>query len=399
MNRIHLNINHHKYKIMLREPNEYYLCVKEWHVASCPDNDCAAALLAFLMFFHRHKQTMAEYARITNDMLKAQGKAPIADETFWQFHTDDQLIKKLFFWKEETIKRAIIYLRDEKKFIKTDAPEYLKKIYKTGRTKWFLIQEKEIESFLKIYAGERSESEPDEAASVEGLKPMERNYSAASNRREIATRVFRFWMLLHGETVAIDEARRNRIIKRLKEGKTEFDLIQAVIGNKHNPWHSGDNPDKQTFHQIKHIFPNAEKVEFFQRIAQNLGWTEDKTIYEYETVLGIEFTGARRSKTTLEEKPEEAVLINNHVYHESAKMLKAMVVEERKTMEVCFKEFCNKSAELGFSVLELNDAGILSENIIQLLAEDGIVPESRKQKIQEFTKKFIRKLKGQDEDE
>lgn len=382
---------------MLREPDGYFLVIKQWHRDACPDYDCAVALLSFLMFFHKHKATIVEYSKITNAMLRSQGKPPIADETLWQFHTDKQLQAKLFFWKEETIGKAIKYL-ELKGYIRTDAPEYLQKLYKTGRTKWFLIQEEKLKTFLKRYDSEN----PDEEFPVEQLKPMERG-KKVNERREAGKRIFRFWMLYNNETTTIDETRLRKIIARLKDGKSELDLIRAVIGNKVSPWHRGENPNSkngvvETYHQIKHIFPSIEQVESMIKHADARGFPPSEAIKEYERVLGIAFEGEVSTDASAEVPKESAIVINNSVYSEAGRMLKRMVVDEQLTMDKCFEAFCNQSGDLEFSIIELRDPEILADHIIEIISETEIIAEVRKVKIREFAKKFLNKLRGNDTD-
>ena len=375
---------------MIREPNGYYLVIKDWHRDACPDNACASALLSFLMFFHRHKQTLKEYAKITNQMLKSQNKPPVADETDWQFHTDEQLKKRLFFWKEEaTIKKAITYL-EKLGFIRTDAPEELRKFYKAGRTKFFMIREKPIREFLKRY-----DLDDETEETLPAMQPMERKYKPAEERRDIAKRIFRFRFLYHNEEIpSMDEKRLSKITARLREGKDELSCVQAVIGNKLNAWYAGENQHSKngktvTFHLIRHIFKDSETTEGFIKDAENEGINRDRARSIYQKTLGIEL-----DQPDQEKESEQNIITETRVYTTAGAMLKKLVVDEKKTMDQCFEEFCNRSSELSFSVRELTSSEKLAEAIINILSEHEIVQESRKGKIQQFAEKFINKLKN-----
>ncbi len=174
---------------------------------------------------------MKAHAKVTNEMLRKKGKPPMADETDWQFHTDQMLEQKLFYWKNDTIRKAIGFL-EEKGFIDTNAPLYLKNLYKSGRTKWFrvlipAVQQWIMDNYPLIEA---------EAEDIVTLAPIDRKYKKANEFTAQAKRLYRFRELLLNEPESVPtKTELAKITARLKEGKDEIDLAIAIIGNLENP--------------------------------------------------------------------------------------------------------------------------------------------------------------------
>lgn len=381
---------------LLLEPNGYYLSIKDWHRKACPDNDCAAALLAFLLFFHKHKQSMKEYARITNELLRKKGKAPVADETDWQFHTDEILERKLFFWKNDSIRKARLYLY-ERGFIEIDPPAFLQSIYKSGRTKWFMIKIGAIQDWImeNYPLLEIQESE------ITALAPVERNYRRRADMYgPIARRIFTFRQRFFKEAEIVPEkAQLSKITARLKGGLSELDLVYAVIGNSESAWHKGENPNgigdqKMTYHLIRHIFKENDQVINFRMIAESAGWNREKVFKIYEDLMGLPLEGKSELEQIEQNLSPEEKIQKARIYQEVGSLIAELVVGQKMKLNDVIKEFCNRADEMKITIFDIADHERLGREIIDAISQQEIVPAERRQKIIDFAKRFIEKLKG-----
>lgn len=59
----------------------------------------------------------------------------------------------------------------------------------------------------------------------------------------------------------------NLIKARMREGSTVEDLMRAIDGNHRSPWHCGENPGNQQYHDLELIVRNGSKVTAFQQFA------------------------------------------------------------------------------------------------------------------------------------
>jgi len=71
--------------------NRPLLIIREWQLAFCDGNHCAAALLSFFEYWHNIKLAASERARQANERAREQGKPATYDESLLQFHTDEDL--------------------------------------------------------------------------------------------------------------------------------------------------------------------------------------------------------------------------------------------------------------------------------------------------------------------
>ena len=339
---------------------------------------------------------MKEYARVTNEMLRKKGKPPIADESDWQFHTDEMLIRKLFYWKEDTIRKAIIYLEREKGFIDTNAPTFLKNLYKSGRTKWFRILVPNVQEWIRSnYPLDDIETEE-----IVTLAPMERRYEKAALFTATAKRIFTFRQKFHNEEKENPaKSELQKITARLKDGFDEIDMAFAIIGNAENPWHKGVNPNSTedrmiTYHLIRHIFKDKDQVKFFKTIAEGNGWTRSTMINKYEELLNINYG----DKTSIEIKEatqtETDKLEQNRIYRETASLLTELVISKQMKMDDILIQFFNHSDKLKFTITDLSDPIRLGNEIVDCLSQSEIVANERKTKIMQFAETFIYRLRG-----
>lgn len=318
----------------------------------------------------------------------------MADESDWQYHTDEILIRKLFFWKEDSIRKGIVYLQ-AKGFIDTNAPNYLKTLYKSGRTKWFRVlipsvQQWIIDNYPLIEI---------EAEEIVTMAPMDRKYKKANEFTAQAKRLYRFRELLLNEPESIaTKTELNKITARLKEGKDEIDLAIAVIGNLENPWHRGENPNstddkKITYHLVRHIFKDKEQVVMFTQVAESNGWTRTRVIDKYESVLNINYENRTSVEVKESNQTEVDKIREDQLYRETASLLTELVINQKLKMDEILIQFYNRSEKLGFTIIDLNNPERLGREIVDCLAQNEIVPVDRKDRIMLFANNFILKLK------
>lgn len=387
---------------LLLEPNGYYLQIKAWHRKSCSDNDCATALLAYLLFYHRIKQSMKAHSQLTNELLKQRGRPAVADETDWQFHTDSMLQEKLMFWGSDTIRKAILYLA-EKDFIDIEAPAYLRELYKTGRTKWFKIKIASIQAWI-VENYPLIDMQAQEIDTVNS-KIRKKYKTENGDYNEAAERLFLFRQRMHKEPeLAPDRQRLGKIIWHLKNGRDEIDCATAILGNTESPWHRGENPQtesssrKVTYHQIKHIFGDstdrADKLDYMIMLAGNAGWTRAKVIERYQTVLGINISNLSSLEQHAAALTPERTLEIEQLYREIAKRIVTMLITERRALPDIIKDFYDHADEYGFTLIDISDPDRLAAEIVDCLSENEIVTEDRKQRVTKFSHTFIEQLKG-----
>lgn len=86
---------------------------------------------------------------------------------------------------------------------------------------------------------------------------------------EQARRVFEEWQkVLEHPNAKFDEKRQKRIVKLLKSGFTEQELLKVPHGVKKSPFHMGENPTKTKYDKIDTVFRDADRVEYFIELSK-----------------------------------------------------------------------------------------------------------------------------------
>jgi hypothetical protein len=65
--------------------------IHQWQVEFCDGNHCAAALLQYFIYWHDIKVAMREKNQQANRVAESHGEAGTQDESFYQFHTREEL--------------------------------------------------------------------------------------------------------------------------------------------------------------------------------------------------------------------------------------------------------------------------------------------------------------------
>ena len=125
--------------------NEPALVLRRWQYIFCDGNSCAASVLSYLCYWHEIKSRMAEKYRQQNDTAEQHGDDRHADESMWQWHTTEQIMDGIMIYGKESVRQAIAFLeqRGVVKIGKNPNPKY-----SFDRTRFFLLNERMIESYL-----------------------------------------------------------------------------------------------------------------------------------------------------------------------------------------------------------------------------------------------------------
>src|SRR5690348_3088131 len=102
--------------------HEPLIVIHRWQLEFCKDergktNECAAALLSFLEYWHSIKLEMSERNRAANDAFEREGKGRPYQESLLQWHSTAEIEAGLLIFKRSSIQSAIDLL------VKKDAVE------------------------------------------------------------------------------------------------------------------------------------------------------------------------------------------------------------------------------------------------------------------------------------
>lgn len=289
----------------IRHPKrDRFIKIYAWQLEACRGNACAATLLSFFERWHNWRLNQKEYTATFNQVLKEAGKDFIVDASGWQFHTDIQLVRAVLIYKRDAI-TAAIKLLEEIGFIETEAPKHLVKLYKTGRTKWFLLRADRLNRFCdeynaRLWGGNgatdaATDAVVDETLPTEtggamtprqnagGRKPSETPeeilQKAGDKVASVINEVFAYWQRVTGRNRSkLDKKRAAAIRDRIKLDKFDLvDLCQAVEGNFVSTWHQdgAENGRGKKFDDIELICRDAKHVEDFISDAEGAGITQD----------------------------------------------------------------------------------------------------------------------------
>ena len=106
-------------------------------------------------------------------------------------------------------------------------------------------------------------------------------------------RIFDFWkMTLHHLRSNLDVKRRALIKARLKEGYTEEQLTEAVVGCSRSNFHQGQNDKGKIYDGLELIFRDASHVDQFLKLAAGEG--EKKLRSRFENKLDSQMERVER---------------------------------------------------------------------------------------------------------
>lgn len=125
--------------------NEPLILIRKWQIEACSGNQCAAALLSFLEYWHNIKVESSQKARTANEVAEKHGDEPTQDDSLWQFHTAEELEQGIMVYRKDSIRDAIKLL-ESKGFIQTGRNPNPR--YRFDNTKFFLLDVDTVQRFL-----------------------------------------------------------------------------------------------------------------------------------------------------------------------------------------------------------------------------------------------------------
>lgn len=107
----------------------------------------------------------------------------------------------------------------------------------------------------------------DQIRSRNGTSPDAAAPGVALAQPDAATQVFEHWRdVMPGRSKAkLTPGRRQKILARLREGYTAYQLLEAIDGCRASAFHMGDNDRHTVYDDITLICRSGEKVEQFRR--------------------------------------------------------------------------------------------------------------------------------------
>lgn len=140
----------------IRHPeNEPLIVIRQWQVALCEGNTCAASLLSFFEYWHCIKLEMRQKAQQANAIAQRHGDEGHQDESLVQFHTSEDLERGLMgLYKADTIRKAIKFLTERGFIEQIKNPN---KHYAFDKTRHFLFRVEAVANALNDYLRSSSE--------------------------------------------------------------------------------------------------------------------------------------------------------------------------------------------------------------------------------------------------
>lgn len=89
-------------------------------------------------------------------------------------------------------------------------------------------------------------------------------------QEQLEERVFAAWVESTGKTQARLDVRRRGLIRRALRDYSVDDVLAAVVGWKNSAWHSGKNPDRKVYNDLRLVLRDAEHIEQFIEFARAL---------------------------------------------------------------------------------------------------------------------------------
>lgn len=97
----------------------------------------------------------------------------------------------------------------------------------------------------------------------------------------------------HHPRAQLTPERRSLIGRRLKQFSPEL-LIAAIEGNHLSPYHNGENPSQQAYHDLGLILRNADTIERFAGFVEQAGGSLEKATQEELTAMRERLKGAAK---------------------------------------------------------------------------------------------------------
>lgn len=99
----------------IRHPeSERLILVREWQVVFCEGNHCAAMLMSYFEYWHNIRLEQSERSKRQNDIAEQHQEKRNQDESFYQFHTREDLEAGLLgVYGKSSIDKAIEYLKSK----------------------------------------------------------------------------------------------------------------------------------------------------------------------------------------------------------------------------------------------------------------------------------------------
>ncbi len=160
----------------IRHPeNEPLIVIRQWQVALCEGNTCAAALLSFFEYWHSIKLEMRHKAQQANIIAQRHGEESHQDESLIQFHTVEELERGLMgLYKADTIRKALKLLTDLGFIEQMDNPNQR---YAFDKTRHFLFLVDKVAEALDDYLKPPSESPRSDKNTAVSRSPKNRDSS------------------------------------------------------------------------------------------------------------------------------------------------------------------------------------------------------------------------------
>jgi len=129
--------------------NEPILLLRRWQIEFCEGNNCAAAVLSFLIYFHDVKSELLKKNRKANDIAVSHGDERTQDETLYQFHTVDEISTRiLHLYGKTAIADALKFLLAKEVITVHRNPNPK---YKFDKTNYFLLHPEICRKWLEAY--------------------------------------------------------------------------------------------------------------------------------------------------------------------------------------------------------------------------------------------------------
>lgn len=256
-----------------------FIRVHESLLKATKGNACAAALIAFFERWHNYRLEQLEY----DEEYDIEAK-PILDKDGWQFHTGKQLEAGVLIYKTEAITKATEIL-ESLGFISTAVPKQLQILHKTGRTKWFLL----LDNNINAYFVEQSAPPPPKTLTLMPAVIKEKKPLTAKQTQAIEIYAYRSrqriacWAEKGRKLPKTPPSAKElqTIVDRLIEGFTATQLCMAIDGNLSSKFHQGGNDNNTIYDQISFVLVSGARVNQFITAAVSQGITEEMVTEQF----------------------------------------------------------------------------------------------------------------------
>lgn len=125
-------------------------------------------------------------------------------------------------------------------------------------------QQQELANVTKSDAGDAL----GDASQVTPVRDASRTLRGTDEERAAVRFVFEAWKQDTGHHRSwLDRKRGNRILARLREGKTKEDLVQAIVNRRNNPFLMGENEHGTVYDALETLLRDAGQVEKLLRLT------------------------------------------------------------------------------------------------------------------------------------